>query len=440
MLPENNSIILVDDREEDLKRLSSIFGDRGIGCRSFQYDGFSFPEQPLQGVRMVFMDINLSNSGDRTSQFAVLVEALQKYVSIDNSYYVLIFWTTHTDDIDDFKAFVNRDGAAESVPKPMLIVPLDKNQFVDEQNALEDKLTEIFNDRLVKCLFSFDGSIQIAANKCLTDIVNLAPFSDNWGENAQFETNVRNLFTKIAIESAGLKPAKSNPDKAIKEVIAPSFLYDLTELSQDTWKEFLNMEGRTDDELKNLHFAEEETGAMLNTILNIDPSTEVVDSRGSVRKMRIDKDAKEFFKNAFAVTVEDFIKTKMVSMTDSKFETEATVVAVEISAACDYSNDKPRLHRYIMGILAKRKDFQDHVSKRKTELLGNHIFIVPFDIIYDNEVYCLVFNLNYTFNEEKTDLFNKLGDKIFGFKSDFMNSISEHYAQHISRVGYASFR
>lgn len=440
MLPENNSIILVDDREEDLKRLSSIFGDRGIGCRSFQYDGFSFPEQPLQGVRMVFMDINLSNSGDRTSQFAVLVEALQKYVSIDNSYYVLIFWTTHTDDIDDFKAFVNRDGAAESVPKPMLIVPLDKNQFVDEQNALEDKLTEIFNDRLVKCLFSFDGSIQIAANKCLTDIVNLAPFSDNWGENAQFETNVRNLFTTIAIESAGLKPAKSNPDKAIKEVIAPSFLYDMTELSQDTWKEFLNMEGRTDDELKNLHFAEEKTGAMLNTILNIDPSTEVVDSRGSVRKMRIDKDAKEFFKNAFAVTVEDFIKTKMVSMTDSKFETEATVVAVEISAACDYSNDKPRLHRYIMGILAKRKDFQDHVSKRKTELLGNHIFIVPFDIIYDNEVYCLVFNLNYTFNEEKTDLFNKLGDKIFGFKSDFMNSISEHYAQHISRVGYASFR
>ena len=39
MLAENNSIVLVDDNENDIKRLSSIFADRGIGCRTFQYDG-----------------------------------------------------------------------------------------------------------------------------------------------------------------------------------------------------------------------------------------------------------------------------------------------------------------------------------------------------------------------------------------------------------------
>ena len=52
----------------------------------------------------------------------------------------------------------------------------------------------------------------------------------------------------------------------------------------------------------------------------------------------------------------------------------------------------------------------------------------------------MVFNLNYTFNEETTEVFEKLGDRIFGLKSEFMNSISNCFAQHISRIGYASFK
>jgi hypothetical protein len=441
MLVENNSIILVDDSQEDLGRLTSIFAQRGIGCRSFQYDGIEFPESPLGGVKMVFMDINLSNSGDENSQFAVLEEALRNYIAKENSYFVLVFWTTHIDYIGRFKEFVNRDpDNANDLPKPMLITAVDKTQFVDNNVALEDKLSQIFEEKLVKCLFSFDDNIQIAANKCLTDIVNLAPFNDRWGSNSQFETNMRNLFTKIAIGSLGLKPAKENPDKAIKEVIAPSFLYDLTEIKQNMWKDFLEMDGRTDEELARITFAGDNTSAKLNTILNIDPSTEETEARGSVRKLKMDEDAKGYFKNAFAVSVEDFIKNKMVSVTDNAFVNEATVVAVEISAACDYSNDKPRLHRYMLGIFAKRKDFDDHVSKRKTELMGNHLLITPFDFVFENEICCMVFNLNYTFNEEVTELFSKLGDKIFGFKSEFMNSISNNYARHISRIGYASFK
>lgn len=441
MLVENNSIILVDDSQEDLRRLTSIFAQRGIGCRVFQYDGIEFPENPLKGVRMVFMDINLSNSGDENSQFAVLEEALRKYIAKENSYFALVFWTTHTDYIDRFKEFVNRDADnANDLPKPMLIASIDKTQFVDDDAALEEKLSQVFDAKLVKCLFTFDDNIQQAADKCLTDIVNLAPFTDNWGSNAQFETNIRNLFTKIAIGSLGLKPAKENPDKAIKEVIAPSFLYDLTEIKQSTWKDFLEMDGKTDEELSRISFAEDNTSAKLNTILNIDPSTEDAEARGSVRRMKMDDDAKGYFENAFAVSVEDFVKDKMVSVTDNAFVNEATIVAVEISAACDYSNDKPRLHRYMLGLMAKRNDFDAHVSKGKTKQKGDHLLIPPFDFIFENDVCCMVLNLNYTFNEEATELFGKLGDKLFGFKSEFMNSISDNYARHISRIGYASFK
>lgn len=437
MLVENNSIILVDDSDNDLKRLTEVFNKRGIGCRALQYDGIEFPEKPLTGVRMVFMDINLSNSGDKNSQFAVLAEALRKYVSKDNTYFVLVFWTTHVNYIEEFRDFVNRDAAAEEVPKPILVVPLDKSQFVDAADALEDKLSQIFNEKLVKCLFSFDEDIQKAANKCLTDIVSLAPFDDSWGDNTNFETSVRNLFSKIAIDHLGLKPAKANPDKAIKEVIAPSFLYDLTEINQNTWKTFLGMDEKSDTELHGIAFAGNNTSAKLNTILNIDPSIEDIDARGSVRKIKMDNNAKAYFQNAFAISAEDFVKTKMVPIKDEQLVGKASVVAVEMSAACDSSNDKPRLHRYMLGILCKRKDYDTCVNKGKKP--GEHIFIIPFDFIFENEVYCMVFNLNYTFSEEATEVFVKLGDKIFGLKSELMNSISEHYAQHISRVGYTYY-
>lgn len=52
---ENNRIIIVDDDEDDLQKLSSVFHTHGVGCKSFLYDGFNFPDMPLRGVRFLFL-------------------------------------------------------------------------------------------------------------------------------------------------------------------------------------------------------------------------------------------------------------------------------------------------------------------------------------------------------------------------------------------------
>lgn len=53
---ENNRIIIVDDADEDLQKLSDVFHKYGIGCKTFRYDGFNFPDTPLEGVRFAFFD------------------------------------------------------------------------------------------------------------------------------------------------------------------------------------------------------------------------------------------------------------------------------------------------------------------------------------------------------------------------------------------------
>lgn len=52
---ENNRIIIVDDADEDLQKLSDVFHKYGIGCKTFRYDGFNFPDTPLKGVRFAFL-------------------------------------------------------------------------------------------------------------------------------------------------------------------------------------------------------------------------------------------------------------------------------------------------------------------------------------------------------------------------------------------------
>ena len=106
------------------------------------------------------------------------------------------------------------------------------------------------------------------------------------------------------------------------------------------------------------------------------------------------------------MTSEVFVNNKTVSLKKEGFADVSSIVAVEISAACDYSNDKPRLHSYMLGILCTRKDYDDYVSKSKNP--ADSILVVPFDFLYDNDVYYLIFNKNYSFNEETTELFGKL--------------------------------
>ena len=105
---ENNRIIIVDDIENDLYQLRDTFYKKGIGCRSFLYDGFTFPNTPLKGVRFAFFDINLKHANQDADIYATLKEAITKYISYDNGPFVLVFWSKNTDKISGFSQFVNR--------------------------------------------------------------------------------------------------------------------------------------------------------------------------------------------------------------------------------------------------------------------------------------------------------------------------------------------
>lgn len=177
MLEINNDIIIVDDNPNDVERLTGIFNEHGIGCRGFEYDPVELIDEPLKNVKLAFFDICLSTTGNDIEQFTILSEAIKAYISCENRDFVLIFWTSNPQMVKDFKDFVNtREGIG--MPKPIVIKAIDKNEFLEKSDELQQTLSNLMDDPIVKCLFSFESELKTAANQSLHDVLQFIDFPD----------------------------------------------------------------------------------------------------------------------------------------------------------------------------------------------------------------------------------------------------------------------
>ena len=117
------------------------------------------------------------------------------------------------------------------------------------------------------------------------------------------------------------------------------------------------------------------------------------------------------------------------------------LVAVEISAICDYTNEKARSHRYLLGILCNLEEWSDHINflKGNNRALGDAIYEMDFDFDYEGEDSILVWHLGYIFNDEQVGPIQILGNVLFTLKTDAVNAISLKFANYMSRFGYNHF-
>lgn len=118
MFTPQNRIIIVDNIEEHLIKLSKVFTYSGIACRTILYDhAYS---TPLTGIRIAFFDINISQKSidlradefdyktDRniSTAFNDLAIALQSVIAPDNGPYALVFWSQNIKLKDNFIEYI----------------------------------------------------------------------------------------------------------------------------------------------------------------------------------------------------------------------------------------------------------------------------------------------------------------------------------------------
>lgn len=421
MFLESNRIIVVDNSQDDLNKIAREFNLKGIGCRTILYDGVSFPDEPFTDVRIAFFDVNLGQAFSETDKYAILEDAIGSYISQENGPFVLIFWTNNAQWKDGFINYVNRDPESENIVRdhirPYYISVIDKTA-ISERNPLERLLREQLDNQLVELCLNFDEQLKIASEKTFANLLSMVPIGDEWGRPNLFENELRKMFALIAISSWGMQNAKENPDGAINDAILPVVEYSLPQYK--IWRNFINEYLMPLQSSKDIQLTDKTIPFKLNKFFLVDEKNINIKSRGAVVKLKT-----ELFENYIGI---DYLTWKKNEFGESPNLQNAFPIAVEISAACDFSQNKKRIYKYLMGIGCRQR-ISNNTNKKN--------IIVVETIIYDNQPLFIAFDFNYVLVDYEPSIIESM---LFGFKKEMMDMIGNQYANHLSRIGITSFK
>lgn len=431
---ESNRIVMIDDNKDDLDLLSQVFIDNGIGCKTFQYDAFY--NQPLKGIRFLFLDINLNGAQSDQDRNSVVRDALVHYLHADNGPFVLIFWTNNIDWIDNFKEFINRSIDDETKNRnPFFLTYIDKNDFYDRADDLKDKVKSIFDNPIVSALFDFEEIMSASIHKAISQIIDIIPKGNLWGDNETFNQNAQKVFSSIAIQTLGYKNAKDNPDTAIKEAMTPMFNHAFLNDSGILWKNAL--QNLQDSKRQNdISFPDNFNVAKLNHIFHINSYNNISrECRGAICPVSLNtEDNGEFFQK-FGYNYSDWFTFSFPNISPEEKES-SQLICVEFSAACDHSQQKKRTNKYLLGAILPISAFDKLYNNKKK---GDSILLLPNKFEINQEEKAIALNLNFSFTVDVSLKEQTLGMPIFCLKKEMMDMIGNKYANHMSRIGITSF-
>jgi hypothetical protein len=452
MFELQNRIIIVDDREDELDTLTKALLDNGIGCRPLLYDNTY--NEPLTKIRIAFFDINIGekkvdDSGKTVEEFEKLnsgvyndlAVAINQYIAPQNGPFALIFWTKNKKIIDGFiKYMQNPQRGFSNSPFPIFIGCIDKDEFIiaNNENSLSQKLLEVLNQEPIKFLFDFENKASIAGEKTINKIYDILPKDTNWGQTTILFENLGKVLSKIAASTLGFAHSKENPSKAVYEGLIPILNNELTSIESDVnWNKLLNplFTAASHDKIVS---PDDLIQRKVNSIFHIENSDGNKDVRGSV--IEIDKTNSVILQslnigniNAWFNEIIPFNSDKDVTKTQTR--NNSTLIALEISAACDYSNRKDRINKYILGFVTPCINVKDDIAKQRRIESSYHVGGTNFHFI-DTD-FQIWLNFNFVFGTKTDD--NRLGDTMFVLKKEIMDMIGNKYASHISRIGITSF-
>lgn len=451
MFELQNRIIIVDNNRGELETLGKSFFENGLGCRTFLYD--EVYNSPLKNIRIAFFDINLTaktvdhnydNSADlikhNSSIFNDLANALNLYIAKDNGPFGLVFWTANKDVVNAFVEYMQDPNRGfQNTASPIFITYIDKDEFMQQESSLlSAKVISLFNNDKIKFLFDFEHKASLAGEKTINKIYDIIPKDAKWGETTILFDNLGKILSKIAASTLGFQHSKDNPGRAVYEGLLPILNNELTSIESDVnWNTLLAplYAATAPDKIVS---PDNLIQRKVNSVFHIENPTANKDVRGAV--IVIDKTNQDFLTSLNITDINDWF-SKILSVKDGRDTLKQSIlnssklIAVEISAACDYSNKKHRINKYVLGALTPLIDVEKDINLKGRIESSYHIGGADFS--FADQEFQIWLNLNFVFGAKTDD--NRLGDTMFVLKKEIMDMIGNKYASHISRIGITSF-
>jgi len=428
-------ILVFDDKVDDGTRIAKSIWDAGYSVRFIKSDPVSLRNakvKKLQGVRVIFMDINLLGHGIvTTSNFSTVQQAISTYLDERNGPYALITWSSFGDEANNLFDYLK-----ERMPvnlKPLIYKTLRKEEA---DTTLMTKVKKYLKELdAINCLIDWEGGVQQAACDTIYELVDMARSIPD----KEMKDAIKIVLSKLARAEAGDHLDKHNAINHLNGVLV-QILYDraVNHMRVDRRCGGLIWSGRNEA-------AGEGWQQKVNTMLHLD----LTGPRGTQEHMPGDvyrypghghglpipelKNIYRFINDEFKAV----IRQNLTPEEKKKVKRDSRLLLVEIIPACDHFSSKLVWHRYVVAARIGCEFLNsDVVKKRKSPdyLWSSPVFqeanLPKFIIFFNSKLIVSI--------PRKKSLQRRIGSRLFRVRQPLLGDMLGWLARQSSRLGHVS--
>lgn len=481
---QDSNILVVDDNADHGRLICNQLRDSFIPYRFFHYsmeNMESLVENPaaLVGVRVVFQDLNLiqGTAIPTKADYSAASAVLNRLLINDNGPWLLITWSTYTgaggeENEYALQLFEYLNESLDIGKRPFDFLVLNKTEFsipgdsgeasiedipTQSKIDLSEKITSLLNERkALHLLYDWERSTKIAAAHSVSELANIA---SEVGPSSQDET-LGNLIYSLAAAEAGKhheqtpltrglhnalnKILKDKADIVLEEIDAKEVSRTDSGIDVSAWKAKLNKALHLENSNSHkLHRPGSVYELTLNELPNILPDGFDCGTEKKVLSL-IRGQFLEFPNNA-------------TTSLKREVSRQCTLVAIDVTADCDYANKKAFWNRFMIGIIVPENLVVDGYlwrinrdAERAGEtdirvfrsLKGDNLDLGPvMNIKFKNLGECrLVFNSELTFPIRANAAHSTLDYEIGTIRESLLNNLRSWMGRHSSRSGIVELR
>lgn len=484
LLPQGGRVLILDDKIEQALPLMQVLSKHKAPFSFHTGDQAELPENPYDDIRLVFLDIDLTEGVDDMAVKAQLIAVLKRLIRNETPY-ILAVWSTKETKYDELltNLFINE----LSFIKPIVRLSLMKRDFfrtngvtgVLELDPGVDTLAEL-NNRLhqatnsvdtVKLFIEWENIVSKSTSETVLNFTSLVNKDKYWNNN------MKHLLLKLAYAQLGRNLKKANESTIIQSAlkIVTSHLADKIESSVENLNTDIN---KVRIKKEGLHHLMDVNGKLVKldwenlktNVLTIDGIEKnrnpVVDNlKGSnsdendiIEKFKemyrtasprlnaellLSKNSSKELKpgNVYYKKVTGSRKRKLLATyfkdirkkKDKNFEirdlSSFWFIELECTPTCDFSQDKWLRSRILSGILYPAS-YHNKIDKN----IDSFYREIP-SFQFNKSVVRLVFDYRLFKSINLENDKRNSSDLIFKLKNEVLSDIQTRISSHVSRLG-----
>lgn len=338
-------VLIIDDDPEEVAPVLAALGQMGVGavCCTGQAD--QLPTEPLYGVRLLFLDMDLGGlGGDAKQMIGQVMTVLKRVLPANANPLLIVVWTKHKELFDDF-----RQTAAKDLPhlRPGVVSMMGKAEFGADIKAIAASIVKLLGDNApLDLIYLWEQCVHDAASYTvgsLSELVGADP--QNWHKQ------MNALLGALLQASAG---SVAGPPSLLLACFFESLaLVHLDQLSQRQQLLSSHLEPHAKpltDAARGFALSAEQKATLNRMLLTETPAAEDRTLRpGNVYFVG---DKSHFPGNVLQLeqsrVAEDVCEKQ--GKADELVKVSKLLV-MEITPACDFAQGKQRLGRFVAGLL-----------------------------------------------------------------------------------------